>query len=137
MLHDVVEDTSETLVSLATTGISPRACDLVDLLTHAEGMTRADYYARIATDRDALVIKCADRCANLQDALEEVLLSRDVPRWRRYAVDTRTNLLPYYRRTWRLYNALEWRVCALDAALHAAERGDNVPDDAAELLRAN
>lgn len=59
-LHDVVEDTHVTLDMLRALGCSGRVVQLVDLLTRTADVSSREYYARIAADEDARLIKLAD-----------------------------------------------------------------------------
>lgn len=96
-LHDVVEDTKVAFEHLTYCGITPEQLAIVKLLTKPDsGPARPEYYAGIATSIDALVVKCADRCANLDDALKELLDGREVKRWLHYANKTERDIVPLY-----------------------------------------
>ena len=56
-LHDVVEDTSETLESLARYGFPPAVLAGVDAITKRKGESNLDYLHRLAKNRDALKVK--------------------------------------------------------------------------------
>lgn len=60
ILHDVVEDTPFTLQMLLDLGFSPAAVNLVDLVTRKGDETPEVYYAKIAENADAVMIKVAD-----------------------------------------------------------------------------
>ena len=82
-LHDVVEDTDLTLDDLRAV-VSPTVVSAVDALTHREGETRADYYARVLQSPTALRVKTADiddnadpeRLARLDPATREWLTAK-------------------------------------------------------------
>ena len=82
-LHDVVEDTDVTLDDLRAV-VSPTVVSAVDALTHREGETRTDYYARILQSPTALRVKTADiddnadpeRLARLDPATREWLTAK-------------------------------------------------------------
>ena len=98
-LHDVVEDTKLTLQDLLDYGMSPRVVEIVDLLTKknaAHEPETAEYYEKIMQDNDALFVKAADRCANLEDVLKDIKEGRGIKRWKRYVIRTHMEVLPHY-----------------------------------------
>ena len=123
-LHDVLEDTNLTREHLLGLGITDRQLDIVERLTkeRPNDPGTAEYYQRISESDDALVVKCADRCANLEDALVE--LQAKVPtrprRWERYVEKTITSVLPLYAALPELRAELEKRVARIEAALPAS-----------------
>jgi (p)ppGpp synthase/HD superfamily hydrolase len=64
-LHDVLEDTDETVESLRAAGISGPAISAVVTLTRTAAVTDDDYYAGITTLPVALLVKTADLASNL------------------------------------------------------------------------
>ncbi len=62
LLHDVVEDTSVTLEELM---VSRRTKEVVALVTKDGIKSKASYYADIATDPLATMVKLFDRCNNI------------------------------------------------------------------------
>ncbi len=123
-LHDVLEDTKLTRDHLLDLGITDYQLDIVERLTKEKPNEPAtdEYYQRIAESNDALLVKCADRCANLEDAMLE--LNAKVPkepgRWGRYAEKTVTRILPLYATLPQLRAELERRVEWIKKALPAA-----------------
>lgn len=102
LLHDVIEDTPVTLQDLSARGMPAIVVKIVDLLTKPDASpARAEYYARIATDKYALLVKAADTRSNIEDAIDEVLHGRDIPRWRNYLEKRGRDVLP-------LYSGAEW-----------------------------
>lgn len=79
-LHDVVEDTSTSAPILAT--LVPvkdkmhdawiAVCYSVMLLSRTKGSNHVDYFADIAGDRVATVVKLADRIANIEQCLMDL-----------------------------------------------------------------
>lgn len=69
-LHDVLEDTEETPVTLLTKGVCVRVLALVDAVTNRPGRNRADRhvktYSRMRYIPDAVLLKLADRIANVR-----------------------------------------------------------------------
>ena len=59
LLHDVVEDTSVSLVSLAL-AFPAEVVQAVELLTHEDDVSYEDYVRQIKTDPIALKVKLAD-----------------------------------------------------------------------------
>ncbi len=123
-LHDILEDTNLTRDHLLELGITDYQLDIVERLTKKKPNEPAteEYYRRIAESNDALVVKCADRCANLEDATLE--LNAKVPRaprrWGRYAQKTVAGVLPLYAKLPELRAELEKRLELLEKALPAA-----------------
>lgn len=72
-LHDTVEDTDVTVRTISD-AFGPRVGHLVDLLTDRPGKNRMerhlDTYYRIRKDRDAILIKLADRLDNHRKSVE-------------------------------------------------------------------
>jgi len=124
LLHDVLEDTKLTISHLGYYGISASQIDIVLRLTKPDphGKAPESYYTEIAKSQDALVVKCADRCANLEDALAEVLVEEPTEprRWGRYVEDTSTHILPLYASLPWLRKEIEDRLGNIEEALPAA-----------------
>jgi (p)ppGpp synthase/HD superfamily hydrolase len=96
LLHDVLEDTK-----LARSELRAQFPDQRKLLALVERMTEPpgdpdapEYYRRIGEDREAIIVKCADRCANLEDVVKDVRRGEGIDRWRRYIVKTQRDVLP-------------------------------------------
>lgn len=118
LLHDVLEDTklprSELLAQI---GGDAALFELVEILTEPPGDPDApEYFARIARSREAAIVKCADRCANLEDVIRDVRRNESLDRWRRYAHKTRRDVLPILRDA-ALERELLRRVEEIEAAL--------------------
>lgn len=96
LLHDVLEDTRLARSELQTRfPEAPRMLELVEIMTEIEGdPDHPAYYRRIARDEEATIIKLADRCANLDDVIEDVRRGRGVDRWRKYVQKTRRDVEP-------------------------------------------
>ncbi len=60
VLHDVTEDTPFTAQMLLDLGFSPAAVHLINLVTRRSEIPSDRYYAAIATNEDAKMIKQAD-----------------------------------------------------------------------------
>jgi (p)ppGpp synthase/HD superfamily hydrolase len=117
-LHDVLEDTKLARDDLIQAGISNDVVGIVERLTKdASAPASSEYYRGIAESEVALLVKCADRCANLEDALREVLSNRELTRWATYAQKTRTDLLPMYASMPKLQEHLEDRLRLIEEAL--------------------
>jgi (p)ppGpp synthase/HD superfamily hydrolase len=99
LLHDVLEDTKLPRSELrAQMDGDRKLLALVERLTEPAGDPDAPaYYQRIAEDREAVIIKCADRCANLDDVFRDVRRGESVDRWRRYVHKTQRDVLPILR----------------------------------------
>ena len=123
-LHDVLEDTHLTRDHLLGLGITYYQLDIVERLTKEKPNDPAtdEYYERISESQDALVVKCADRCANLEDALAELLAQppREPRRWGRYMEKTVTRVLPMYASLPDLRAELQKRVDLIAQAIPAS-----------------
>ncbi len=96
LLHDVLEDTklprSELLEQI---NHDRKLLGLIERMTEPPGDPDApSYYRNIAHDPEAVIVKCADRCANLEDVIKDVRSGTSVDRWRRYILKTQRDVLP-------------------------------------------
>ena len=73
-LHDAVEDTGRTVAAVRR-AFGDRAAELVDAVTDGDGANRGERKARpyrlIPTVPGALLLKLADRLANVEDGVKE------------------------------------------------------------------
>ena len=99
LLHDVLEDTKLPRSELRAQFPDQRKLlALVERMTEPPGDPDAPrYYRRIGEDREAIIVKCADRCANLEDVVKDVRRGEGIDRWRRYIVKTQRDVLPILR----------------------------------------
>jgi (p)ppGpp synthase/HD superfamily hydrolase len=99
LLHDVLEDTKLPRSELrAQFPQNRKLLALVERMTEPPGDPDApEYYRNIGQDREAIIMKCADRCANLEDVMKDVRRGEGVDRWRRYIGKTRRDVLPILR----------------------------------------
>lgn len=67
-LHDVVEDTTVTLEDLKKAEFPQYIIDAVDVLTHRDNEPNIQYWKKILTNQDAVIVKVADINCNLKDA---------------------------------------------------------------------
>jgi (p)ppGpp synthase/HD superfamily hydrolase len=119
-LHDVVEDTKLTLEDLLEYGMYPRIVEVVDLLTKknaAHEPESKEYYELIMQDVDALFVKAADRCANLEDVVKDIMEGRSIRRWERYVGRTYDEVLPHYEKYPFLHEQLLDRLKAVETEL--------------------
>lgn len=121
LLHDVLEDTKLPRSELrAQIQNDDRLFALVERLTEPAGDPDApEYYRKIAQDREAVIVKCADRCANLEDVLKDVRRGSSVDRWRRYIAKTLRDVLPILRDP-ALESELKRRVEEIQGTLRTA-----------------
>jgi len=68
LLHDVIEDCDVTIRGLSALGIRSDDLELIDHLTHYEGLTYLQYIQQIISFGDAIRIKIADINDNLVGA---------------------------------------------------------------------
>lgn len=123
LLHDVLEDTKLPRSELrAQIDGDSKLFALVELLTEPPGDPDAPhYYRNIGRDRDGIIVKCADRCANLEDVVKDVRRGESVDRWRRYVYKTQRDVLPILRDA-ALERQLMRRVEEIEAALRTPAR---------------
>lgn len=91
VLHDVIEDTSVTAVSLLAAGCPPVVVDAVVALSHLPDEPQDAYLRRVAANPLALLVKRADIADNLSPA-----------RIARLDVETQTRLKVKYATAVRL-----------------------------------
>jgi (p)ppGpp synthase/HD superfamily hydrolase len=96
LLHDVLEDTKLPRSELREQiNNDEKLFALIERMTEPPGDPDApSYYRNIAVDREAVIVKCADRCANLEDVIKDVRLGDSIDRWRRYILKTQRDVLP-------------------------------------------
>jgi (p)ppGpp synthase/HD superfamily hydrolase len=123
LLHDVLEDTRLPRAELRAQFPSERKLlALVDRMTEPPGEPDApEYYRRIAQDPEAIIVKCADRCANLEDVVKDLRRGEGVDRWRRYVAKTRRDVQPILRDP-HLESELLRRIEEIEALLRTPAR---------------
>ncbi len=85
VLHDVVEDSKEwTIERLSVEGFSDRVIGALSLLTHRPEDTYEAYVKKIATNRDAVVVKLEDLRDNSDITRLKGLRSKDFERMEKY-----------------------------------------------------
>ena len=69
-MHDLFEDTAATPELMIGLGADPQAVAIAEKVTDEPGATRKERklktYPKIATDAEAIVLKLADRIANVE-----------------------------------------------------------------------
>lgn len=123
LLHDVLEDTKLPRAELnAHFPGRKKLIALVERMTEPPGDPDAPgYYRAIGADREAIIVKCADRCANLEDVVADVRRGEGIERWLRYVSKTRRDVLPILRDP-ALEGELLRRVEEIEALLRTAAR---------------
>ena len=123
LLHDVLEDTKLPRSELrAQFPQDQQLLALVERMTEPPGDPDApEYYRSIGTDRETTIVKCADRCANLEDVIKDVERGESIDRWRRYLQKTKRDVLPLLRAK-SLRDELESRIEQIETALRAVTR---------------
>jgi (p)ppGpp synthase/HD superfamily hydrolase len=123
LLHDVLEDTKLPRSELERQFPQHRKMlALVDRMTETPGdPDDPAYYESIGRDPEAVIVKCADRCANLEDVIRDVRRGVSVDRWRRYVAKTKRDVLPILRDK-SLENELNGRIEEIESALRSATR---------------
>lgn len=84
VLHDVVEDTSVTIVQLEREGFPPEVVTAVRALTKNRGESRLQAAARAALDPVARVVKLADNAENMDLSRIPNPTEKDFARLREY-----------------------------------------------------
>lgn len=125
-VHDVFEDTKLKIDDVSR-WIDERTREIADLLTKKNAAHEPEdpaYYVGVAGDNEAIFVKCADRCANLEDALTEAKAGRELKRWWRYVERTKTDVLPVYASLPFLRRELQMR---LDSIQELVCEGTSTP----------
>jgi (p)ppGpp synthase/HD superfamily hydrolase len=123
LLHDVLEDTKLPRSELRAQFPEHRKLlALVERMTEPAGDPDAPgYYRRVGQDRETIIVKCADRCANLEDVIKDLRRGESVDRWRRYVAKTRRDVQPILRDP-ALETELMRRVEEIEALLRTPAR---------------
>lgn len=123
LLHDVLEDTKLPRFELERQFPGDgKLLALVERMTELPGDPDApEYYQNIGRDREAVIVKCADRCANLEDVVKDVRHGESIDRWRRYVMKTKRDVLPILRDK-SLERELNRRVEEIEAVLRTPAR---------------
>ena len=81
LLHDVVEDTEITFASLSEMGFPAVVIEVLNLLTHEDGVPYMDYVKKIGTNPIAKKVKIADLTHNSDvtrlDHIDEYAMKRN------------------------------------------------------------
>jgi (p)ppGpp synthase/HD superfamily hydrolase len=118
LLHDVIEDTSLTAYDLLHLNVPRPVVEVVERLTKPhDGPSPPSYYQGIAEHDLAIIVKCADRASNLEDALAEVVPGMRNQRWKNYVQKTYDDVLPMYASLPKLRAELTNRLDAIKEAL--------------------
>lgn len=84
ILHDVYEDTAKHIGHLLDDGFSERVYDALLLLSHLESDSYEEYIQKIATNRDAILVKLADLKDNSDISRMKGLREKDFERIIKY-----------------------------------------------------
>ena len=82
--HDVIEDTSTTYADLRTAGMSERVIEGIRALTKQPGQTYDEYKAGVFSNRDAMLVKCADLRHNTDIRRLKGVSEKDIARMAKY-----------------------------------------------------
>lgn len=84
VLHDTVEDTTVTFQYLWDQGMSQRVIEGVKCLTKQHGETQEEYFAKVCTNRDAMLVKLADLRHNTDIRRLKGVTEKDIKRVEKY-----------------------------------------------------
>ena len=84
LLHDVVEDTSNTLDQIRAMGFSEPVLTALAFLTHDNNTPYLDYVAALKENRIARIVKLADLRHNSDLSRLDVVTAKDVERVEKY-----------------------------------------------------
>lgn len=107
ILHDVCEDCGVEVADLPVNDITKEA---VKLLTKTKDKSPDDYYADIAKNRIATMIKILDRMNNVSDMAKE--FSKE--KLKRYIVDTEEHVYPLFQTTKDNYPEYEHQIFLME-----------------------
>jgi guanosine-3',5'-bis(diphosphate) 3'-pyrophosphohydrolase len=82
--HDVIEDTSTTYADLREAGMTERVIEGIRALTKQPGQTYDEYKAGVFTNRDAMLVKCADLRHNTDIRRLKGVSEKDIARMAKY-----------------------------------------------------
>lgn len=82
--HDVIEDTNVSYRDLHEAGMSKRVIDAIHALTKMPGQTYDEYKECVFTNRDAMLVKCADLRHNSDIRRLKGVTDKDISRVARY-----------------------------------------------------
>ena len=84
LLHDLVEDTENTIEDLTNMGFSKDITDAIALMTHADDVAYMDYVRKIKTNPIATEVKLADLKHNSDVTRLDVVDEKALQRGERY-----------------------------------------------------
>ena len=88
-LHDVIEDTSLTLLDLKKEGFSKNIIEAVDILTKKKGQDYQSYLNLVKKNELARVVKLADLRHNSDLTRLPLITEKDLERNKKYSYDIR------------------------------------------------
>lgn len=84
LLHDILEDTDTTPEELYAAGMSKRVVNGVLFMTKEKGVSYADYLKKIATSKDAILVKMSDIRHNMDLRRLKGVTEKDLRRMAKY-----------------------------------------------------
>lgn len=84
LLHDVIEDTSYTLLDLKNMGYPKEIIDALECLTHQKNIPYIDYIQKIKTNSYATIVKLADLKHNSDLNRLDIINDNDLQRYEKY-----------------------------------------------------
>lgn len=84
LLHDVIEDTSYTLLDLKNMGYPKDIIDALECLTHQKNIPYIDYIQKIKTNSYATIVKLADLKHNSDLNRLDIINDNDLQRYEKY-----------------------------------------------------
>ncbi len=82
--HDIIEDTPTTYTDLREAGMTERVIEGIRALTKQPGQTYDEYKAGVFTNRDAMLVKCADLRHNTDIRRLKGVSEKDIARMTKY-----------------------------------------------------
>lgn len=84
VLHDVIEDTDVTYQHLEEIGMSARVIEGVRCLTKQKGETQEQYFAKVCSNKDAMLVKLCDLRHNSDIRRLKGVTEKDIRRIEKY-----------------------------------------------------
>lgn len=84
LLHDVIEDTSYTLLDLKNMGYPKDIIDALECLTHQKNIPYINYIQKIKTNSYATIVKLADLKHNSDLNRLDIINDNDLQRYEKY-----------------------------------------------------
>lgn len=84
VMHDLIEDTDITYQELRDRGFTDRVIEGVRCMTKVKGETAEEYFAKVASNKDSVIVKMADLRHNSDIRRLKGVTEKDIKRIEKY-----------------------------------------------------